>query len=889
MEDIDRVQKLLRADETCTFAAPMKELKSNRKLSILVAVVFSAKSKDEISVFVLGTRFESVYIREVIPVYADMIYKVSNDNPLVFELRYEAVGEGYSFEAVSPNSVKMLLPLLQKGYTTAKENGWTKAANQSHQWASYYHAFTEEAVASARQMDATSAKLQQGKNVDGNMAWLMKMMKTRESEFTTTQNILVSFGTWNVNGQKPSESLDEWLIPKGDVKPDIYCLGFQELDLTAEALLLGDTSRAAPWDAHIQDTLRRVGEYRLLLMRQLVGVLLCVYVRADLMPRISGLQSNLAAVGIMGMMGNKGGIGVRFNIGDTTFCIVNSHLNAHLDNIARRNQDYRDISRRIVFGGGGAPGASPSVADDDTGCLSIFDHDYLFWMGDLNYRLAAPADDIFEKIKKEDYSALMPWDQLMQQMKSGQAFEVFQEAPLRFAPTYKYDKNSQVYDTSEKAREPAYCDRVLFRTQDPISVLSYSRHELLSSDHRPVSAIFNIKMKTVISDTKARVYHELLKQLDIMENECMPDAAISSNQVAAGEVFYQTPVVRTLTLSNKGQVMAKWRFIPKLEEKRVCKNWLQIIPVGGVMLPMETCTIRFTFLVDNTTAPLLNCGKDKMEDILILHLEQGKDTFIAVSGQYQRSSFGSLSVDYLSLWPQPVRSSQPLTEKSDEKLYVPKELWRMVDFIYRRGMEEPHIFMQSGSTTEIESIRECLDTGAMFGDFSVHSMAEALVLFLDSLQEPVVPYDLYFQCLEFSGSYALCKQIVTSYLSAVNYNVFYYLMSFLRELITYANKNGVVCDKLAVVFGNVILRPPPGASSSSSARPQAHAPPSAAAPTPTPTATPVAPATVAIPGAAAGAQSGSVVYVDEASKKRSMFLLHFLLDECAGASPSVVR
>ena len=51
--------------------------------------------------------------------------------------------------------------------------------------------------------------------------------------------------------------------------------------------------------------------------------------------------------------------------------------------------------------------------------------------------------------------------------------------------------------------------------------------------------------------------------------------------------------------------------------------------------------MEFTVLVNEDSAPPLTSGKEKMEDILVLHLEKGKDFFITVSGQYLPSCFGS--------------------------------------------------------------------------------------------------------------------------------------------------------------------------------------------------------------------------------------------------------
>ena len=80
----------------------------------------------------------------------------------------------------------------------------------------------------------------------------------------------------------------------------------------------------------------------------------------------------------------------------------------------------------------------------------------------------------------------------------------FTEGLLTFNPTYKYDPRSDEYDTSEKHRSPAWCDRVLWRSRVPTRIrqLHYQRYEVDVSDHRPISAAFEITVKTF--DAEAR-------------------------------------------------------------------------------------------------------------------------------------------------------------------------------------------------------------------------------------------------------------------------------------------------------------------------------------------------------------------------------------------------
>lgn len=225
----------------------------------------------------------------------------------------------------------------------------------------------------------------------------------------------------------------------------------------------------------------------------------------------------------------------------------------------------------------------------------------------------------------------------------------------------------------------------------------------------------------------------------------------------------------------------------------------------GMLIPGEqTSSIDFTITINKDTAQLLNSGREVLEDILILRLENGRDYYITVRASFARSCFG-MSVDELVLYSQPVRNipMDPIerakqTETSPPTaLCVPKELWRVIDAIYEKGIDAPHLFVEPGVKEEIVMIRESLDTGTPFGQFRIHSYAEFLLSFLSSLPSPVIP-TAKFPAMEIdSQNIQMSARRLLEDLPPIHYNVFVYVVSFFREVLQRRDRNQLTAVKLA--------------------------------------------------------------------------------------------
>uniref|UniRef100_H2YKA6 Rho-GAP domain-containing protein n=1 Tax=Ciona savignyi TaxID=51511 RepID=H2YKA6_CIOSA len=273
------------------------------------------------------------------------------------------------------------------------------------------------------------------------------------------------------------------------------------------------------------------------------------------------------------------------------------------------------------------------------------------------------------------------------------------------------------------------------------------------SDHKPVSSLFIIDVKVINQALYRKVYEEEIRRLDRMENEWLPTMTLSQHTLEFGTVKFQQAVIRSVEIENTGQTPCHFEFIGKLGETQFCKPWLTISKPKGYVLPGDKQDIEFEIYVNKSTSPSLNNREDRIEDILILHLCK------------------------INPWEGRIDKSSMLN--------VPKELWRILDHLYHNARYQPDLFQQPGLHEEMKLIQENLDTqlptvgNPLPG--SNHSVAEALLIFLEALPEPVIPFNFYPACMEVYNDFERCRALLRS-IPVHHLNVFNYLISFLQEL-----------------------------------------------------------------------------------------------------------
>ena len=365
--------------------------------------------------------------------------------------------------------------------------------------------------------------------------------------------------------------------------------------------------------------------------------------------------------------------------------------------------------------------------------------------------------------------------------------------------------------------------------EDRIHLDYYTSHQrVISSDHKPLDAVLTLDYDAVDPDLKAQVHQEVARELDKAENEGRPvvtivvdqhrDSDITHSNTSAskyegvdfGDVKYDHLKIRNVTIANTGRVQAIVGFVDRSikngQPGRVAPPWLSIrfdrpsihqnANAGALqeysLEPGDAVNVELTVhITDLGLVRHLNEGEEHLEDVLVLRIQNGRDYFIPIRGNWQQSAFGR-SIEKLVRIPEggvrrlqqqrPEGSSLSGHIRHDDKendvvkWSAPRELFRLteaIESLVERSLAEWGMKGEEGKppwekapgwpfagwiTPEKERgvlrerVREALDTNKPFTElFAIDSgsvprleaMAETLIEFLKSLQDGIITEEIW--------------------------------------------------------------------------------------------------------------------------------------------------
>ncbi|KAL8945056.1 MAG: hypothetical protein Q9216_000040 [Gyalolechia sp. 2 TL-2023] len=338
----------------------------------------------------------------------------------------------------------------------------------------------------------------------------------------------------------------------GSQRPDILVLSLQEIASIAHTFLGG--SYLAPYFLQFFLAVKAAGKafengnYIPIVTRN-VGMTGCVvFVLEEHKSNIRWIETAGVGVGVQ-QMGNKGAVGIRFGYAASEetleLTIVAAHLAPMEDALTRRNEDWMNIVRGLVFASTNSKdthtAAKQLATSDDSEPLLASNPEsvnqrprgiytptsHLIFAGDLNYRTSStvpqPSDHLaFPKFTTtpadpHHYSHLLRKDQLTRELNAGRTCHGLEEAPIDFPPTYKYSNKAQLLaETGDtyakwdwaKHRWPSWCDRILYldlpawmKAEMPDATIEVEKYTALpltsTSDHRPVLLTMRVPLKAI--------------------------------------------------------------------------------------------------------------------------------------------------------------------------------------------------------------------------------------------------------------------------------------------------------------------------------------------------------------------------------------------------------
>lgn len=227
----------------------------------------------------------------------------------------------------------------------------------------------------------------------------------------------------------------------------------------------------------------------------------------------------------------------------------------------------------------------------------------LVWLGDFNYRIEGQYEHVKELALRGDLGPLLACDQLRREHAAGRVFRGLKEAPIHFPPTYKFDKgvaSPLAYDSSEKRRVPAWCDRIFYRgslgkSEVQVSALDYgSWGDVYESDHRPVYASLQVCLPVTNAAKKRTLIAKLMTRSSGQDRRKggLNDLTLAPSTVRLHSLHMPQQIV---VLSNGGPSAVRFSVVRSLDDNQggqFVDPDIEVRPVSGIIRPGMDAHIR---------------------------------------------------------------------------------------------------------------------------------------------------------------------------------------------------------------------------------------------------------------------------------------------------------
>ncbi|KAL7624985.1 hypothetical protein AAE478_004199 [Parahypoxylon ruwenzoriense] len=363
-------------------------------------------------------------------------------------------------------------------------------------------------------------------------------------------------------------------------------------------------------------------------------------------------------------------------------------LQATLDSLLPHDQLKRMIKERKAFYEGWREGLITFLPTYkyDVGTVGLFDSSEKMrapsWCDRILYRTRTDINQ-YEKKCKDEIEAKAK-DEDMKRRGIDQAAEdesvLFDYDPSNDSSSDNPTPSDTIYDYDEYDETENAVEEVITKEGfvDKISLDIYTSHQrVMSSDHKPLVAMFTLDYDAVVPELKAKVHAEVAWELDRAENEGRPcitvivegkdsiDAADKhfgdgSEGVDFGKIGFLRKETRYLTIANTGRVAATFSFVAKPnmpDDVTKDPEWLEFkftpsLPnneetqqdaLGDEMTlePGETVNADIRAYIHNLAhVRALNEETAQLEDVLILRVTDGRDHFIPIRATWIPTCFG---------------------------------------------------------------------------------------------------------------------------------------------------------------------------------------------------------------------------------------------------------